>query len=109
MEVSHDRILNDGLIAEDMEEIRRMIIDLIGGIGKYVFMDQWSWPQVADSISLKELHQLFTHGLGLEEARLCFLEIENGHKTILQSTPGCSLVWGYTGTFLMLHGHISQS
>ena len=68
LEVSQDRILNDTLIAEYMEEIHQLIIDLIGNIGKFVSMDQWSWPQVADThIWFKELHQLFTYGLGLEE------------------------------------------
>lgn len=68
LEVSQDRILNDTLIAEYMEEIHQLIIDLIGGIRKFVSMDQWSWPQVADThIWFKELHQLFAYGLGLEE------------------------------------------
>ena len=67
LQVSQDRILNDTLIVEYIEEIHQLIIDLIGGIGKFVFMDQWSWPQVADThIWFKELHQLFSYGLGLE-------------------------------------------
>ena len=68
LEVPQERVLNDTLIAAYLEEIHQLITDLIGCIGKFVCMDQWSWPQVADThVWFKELHELFTYGLGLEE------------------------------------------
>ncbi len=87
LEISQDRNLNDTLIVEYVEEIHQLIVDLIGGIREFVFMDQWSWPQVADThIWFKELHQLFSYGLGLENGEKldsAFRRLEMDTKEIL--------------------------